>query len=103
MNTMNNKLSSLERLEKLLVNKKNQDLKLFKSKLLKYNTIAIYNNIFDSINKLKEYEREKSRIDWKNGYIECVLDVGESFGNSREESYPNKKELKIIDEASYNY
>lgn len=103
MTNMNNNLSTLKILEELLVDKKKQDLKLFQSKLLKYNTIAIYDSIFESINKLKDFEKEKSRTDWKNGYIECVLDYGESFGISRDESYPNKKELKIIDDLSKEY
>jgi len=100
---MTNKLSTLKILEELLVDKKKKDLKLFRSKLMKYNTIAIYNNLFESINKLKDLEKEKSRIDWKNGYIESVINCGESFGNSREESYPNKDELEIIDELSRKY
>ena len=66
MTNTNNKLSTLKILEELLVDKKKQDLKLFQSNLLKYNTIAIYDSIFESINKLKDFEKEKSRNDWKN-------------------------------------
>ena len=103
MNTMTNKLSTLKILEELLVDKKKKDLQLFQSKLMKHNTIAIYNSLFESIKKLKDFEKEKSRIDWKNGYIESVINCGEAFGNSREESYPTKEELELIDKLSRKY
>lgn len=103
MNTMTNKLSTLKILEELLVDKKKKDLQLFQSKLMKHNTIAIYNSLFESIKKLKDFEKEKSRIDWKNGYIESVINCGESFGNSREESYPTEEELDLIDKLSRKY
>jgi hypothetical protein len=101
--SVSDNLSSLELLEELLNIKKNQQLELLQSKLLTNNTIYIYNTIFESINSLKDLEKEKSRIDWKKGYIESVIHCGETFGNTREESYPTNDDLEVIDRLSHDF
>jgi hypothetical protein len=94
---------TLDTLTKLLVEKRKNHLNLLKSNVLISNTLSIYDDIFETINELKKNEKEKSRIDWKNGYIESVINCGEAFGNSREESYPTEDELKLIDKLSHKY
>lgn len=101
--SVSDNLSILELLEELLNIKKNQQLELLESKLLKNNTIYIYNTIFESINSLKNLEKEQSRLDWKEGYLECCLDVAEFFGNERDESHPTESEMEEIEEQSFEY
>ena len=55
------------------------------------------------INELKDSEKEQSRIDWKAGYIDCTINLGEFFGNERYESFPNDEELAVIDRLSNNF
>jgi len=59
--------------------------------------------VLQFIEKLKEEEVENSRLDWKDGYLECCLDVAEFFGNKRDESLPTGSEMEEIEEQSFDY
>jgi hypothetical protein len=100
---MENKFSTLNALEELVKEHKNKSLGLLQSKFSKHYISTTCDDILEMINQLKDTEKEKSRIDWKAGYIECVINWGEFFGNERKDCFPNDKELEVIDRLSHNF
>lgn len=77
--------------------------KLLKSDILKKVSNSHHIAFLAMIDELKDSEKEQSRLDWKEGYINCCLDVAEFFGNERNESYPNDSEMEEIEQDSLEY
>lgn len=102
-NVMENKLSSLNTLEELVKKQKQKSLWSLQSKFSKHHVSSICDNILKMIDELKDSEKEQSRLDWKEGYLECCLDVAEFFGNERDESHPTESEMQEIEEQSFEY
>jgi hypothetical protein len=100
---MKEKPSTLEQLEELVKEHKIKSLKLSKSSFAKHYVTNMCDSFISLINQLKESEKEQSRIDWKDGYIHCVLDFGEFLGNERDCCFPNKQESEIIDKLSFEF
>jgi hypothetical protein len=94
---------TLDTLTELLVEKRKNHLNLLKSNVLISNTLSIYDDIFDTINELKKNEKEKSRIDFKNGYLKSVYNFADAFGIKEGEFVPTSSELQIIDNLSLEY
>lgn len=97
------KLSTLNVLQDLIKDHKKKSLSLLQSDFQKKNTIANCDIILQMIEELKEAEKEQSRIDWKAGYIECVINWGEFFGNERVDSFPSDSELQNIEKLSHHF
>lgn len=70
-----------------------------------YKAISFYtlSAFITLINRLKEEEIENSRIDFKEGYLKACLDMGDFFGLSKEEAYPNDSEMEEIEKHSLEY
>jgi hypothetical protein len=100
---MEKKPTTLESLQERIKLRKIELLKLCSSKFSKHYVSQTCDSIFDLINELKDVEKEQSRLDWKAGYNECVLDTGEAFGNDRLDCFPNDEEMKVIDEKSLDF
>jgi len=100
---MENKLTTLNVLEQLVIEHKINSLQLLIGESSKRYTTIHCDIILKMIEGLKDAEKEQSRIDWKAGYIECVINWGEFFGNEREDSFPNDDELAVIDRLSHNF
>jgi hypothetical protein len=100
---MENKLTTLNVLEQLVIEHKINSLQLLIGESSKRYTTIHCDIILKMIEELKDKEKEQSRIDWKAGYIECVINWGEFFGNDRVESFPKDDELEIIDRLSHQF
>lgn len=66
-------------------------------------SITTLSSFLSCINQLKQEEKENSRIDFKEGYLEAVLDYGDTFGLSKEEAFPNDDEMEIIEKKSFDF
>jgi hypothetical protein len=100
---MENKLSTLNVLQGLIKDHKKKSLGLLQSKFSKHYISTTCDDILQMIEELKEVEKEQSRKDWKAGYIECTINLGEFFGNERVDSFPNDNELEIIERLSHHF
>jgi hypothetical protein len=100
---MENKLTTLNVLEQLVIEHKIKSLQLLIGESSKRYTNIHCDIILKMIEGLKDAEKEQSRIDWKAGYIDCTINWGEFFGNEREDSFPTDDELKVIDKLSHNF
>jgi hypothetical protein len=96
-------LSTLSMLKELIEEHKKKSLQLLISESSKRITSANCDIILNMVEELKDIEKEKSRLDWKAGYIECTINLGEFFGNKREDSFPNDDELEVINKLSHNF
>jgi hypothetical protein len=100
---MEDKFSTLNSLKELVKEHKTKSLQLLIRESSKRLTSANCDIILNMIEELKDAEKEKSRLDWKAGYIECYLDCAEFFGNERDKSYPTESEMETIEILSYNF
>jgi hypothetical protein len=100
---MNNELTTLNALEKLVIEHKKKSLDLSKSRIVKNLISSNFNSILKIIDGLKDAEKEQSRLDWKAGYIDCCLDCAEFFGNDIQDSFPKETEMEVIESLSYDF
>jgi len=96
-------LSTLKELEELVKSHRERRLHSLQSKFSKQHIASICDSILEMIKELKDAEKEQSRLDWKEGYLECCLDVAEFFGNKRDESLPTESEMEEIEKQSFEY
>ena len=97
------KLSTLNVLQDLIKDHKKKSLELLVGESSKKITSTNCDIILQMIEELKEAEKEQSRLDWKAGYIECVINWGEFFGNERVDSFPSDSELENIEKFSHHF
>lgn len=102
-NIMQEKTFTIKSLKDRIKERKIELLKLCSSKFSKHYVSQTCDSILDLINELKDAEKEQSRLDWKAGYNECVLDTGEAFGNDRLDCFPNNEEMEVINEKSFDF
>ena len=95
--------SVLVKLEALVKEKKKFANSMYETELIKKISNSDYDSFLSMIESMKDEEKNVSRLDWKNGYIDALLDLAEYLGNERSESMPNKDEMNEIDELSFEY